>query len=288
MRRVEHAEDLRLAGYRDLVDDVGRSRADRDPETFVVEGARTILGLLEQGWPLRSVLLSANRAANRPDVVTAAETAGTEIYVAAGDLMDRVAGYHVHRGALALAVRPPLRPVGEVVAGVRLAVVTEGLNDLENLGSLFRNAAAFGAGAVLLDPATADPFYRRSVRVSLGHVTRIPFTRVQPWPAGLEQVRAAGLMLVALTPAGDETLDDLLAAPGGAGPGGAGPGGAGPGSCPGWAVMVGAEGPGLSDAALAVADHRVRIPMAGGVDSINVATAAAIALHRLSGSVTRP
>ena len=274
-------EDLRLAGYRDLVDDVGRSRADRDPETFVVEGARTILGLLEQGWPLRSVLLSANRAANRPDVVAAAGTAGTEVYVAAGDLMDRVAGYHVHRGALALAVRPPLRPVAAVLAGVRLAVVTEAVNDLENLGALFRNAAAFGARAVLLDPATADPFYRRSVRVSLGHVTRIPFTRVEPWPAGLDRVRAAGLALVALTPAGDETLDDLRAvgAPAGDDPRGTGPG---------WAVMVGAEGPGLSDAALAAADHRVRIPMAGGVDSINVATAAAIAMHRLSGSVPGP
>ena len=275
MKTVRDAGDLRIAGYRDLIDDVGRRRADRHPETFVVEGARTILGLLEQGWPLRSVLLSAHRAANRPEVVAAAEAAGTEVYVAAGDLMDRVAGYHVHRGALALALRPPPRPVGEVLAGVSLAVVTEGVNDLENLGALFRNAAAFGAGAVLLDPGTADPLYRRSVRVSLGHVTRIPYARVEPWPDGLSEVRAAGLTVVALTPAGGETLDDLLGARAGDGPGAA---------SAGWAVMVGAEGPGLSAAALAAADRRVRIPMAAGVDSLNVATAVAVALHRLAAT----
>lgn len=179
-----------------------RSRADRHPDTFVVEGARTIVGLLEQGWPMESVLLSERRAANRPDVVSAAEAAGVEVYVAAGDLIDRVAGYRVHRGALALARRPAPRPPAEVLGGVRLALVTEGLNDLENLGALFRNAAAFGVGAVLLDPATADPLYRRSVRVSLGHVTRIPWARVEPWPAGLGALRRAGLALVALTPAG--------------------------------------------------------------------------------------
>lgn len=134
----------------------------------------------------------------------------------------------------------------------------ERINDLENLGSLFRNARAFGCDAVLLDPETADPFARRPVRVSMGHVLRIPFARFDRWPKGLDVARDAGLTLVALTPAGDPL--DAAALPERA------------------AFLVGAEGPGLTDSALAAADCRLAIPMAAGVDSLNVATAAAIAL----------
>jgi tRNA G18 (ribose-2'-O)-methylase SpoU len=142
-------------------------------------------------------------------------------------------------------------------------VVIEGINDHENLGAIFRNAAALGAGAVLLDPACCDPLYRRVVRVSVGHVLRVPFARLQPWPAALAGVARLGFTIVALDPSAPEPIDSLR--------------------CPGpVAVLVGSEGPGLTAAARGAAHHRVRIPMAPGVDSLNVATAVAIALHRLA------
>jgi tRNA G18 (ribose-2'-O)-methylase SpoU len=147
--------------------------------------------------------------------------------------------------------------------------VLEAVNDHENIGALFRNAAAFGVDAVVLDPTTTDPLYRRSTRVSLGHVLRVPFARVLDgeWPAALDKLRTAGFTTVALTPDADaETLGRLVAA-----------------RPPRVALLVGAEGPGLSAPALAAADRRVRIPMAPGVDSVNVATAAAIALSALHG-----
>ena len=142
--------------------------------------------------------------------------------------------------------------------------MVEGLNDFENLGALFRNAAAFGVDAVLLDPTCADPLYRRSVRVSMGYVLTVPFA-VLPgtWPEGLATIRDAGFTLLAMTP--DEAADDVRAV-----------------VCPQrWALMLGAEGPGLSPGSLDAADQRVRIPMANGVDSLNVATAAAVAFAPL-------
>jgi tRNA G18 (ribose-2'-O)-methylase SpoU len=153
-----------------------------------------------------------------------------------------------------------------------LVVIVEGVNDQENLGAIFRNAAAFGAGAVLLDPTSADPLYRRSVRVSLGLVLRVPFTRMVPWPASLALVADSGFTALALTP-GPYAEDLVTVAPemqGGK-----------------VAVVVGAEGPGLSAAVLGRC-RPVRIPMAPGVDSLNVAAATAVALHRfadLSGSL---
>lgn len=186
--------------------------------------------------------------------------------VAPQELFDRVAGYPVHRGAMALAVRPAEREAASVVAGAGAVLVVEGVNDFENLGALFRNAAAFGVGAVLLDPTTADPLYRRCVRVSLGHVMRVPFARVGDWPSGLSELSRAGFSLVALTPASERSVDEVARA-----------------RPERVAVVVGAEGPGLSPDALAACDIRARIPMATGVDSLNVATAAAVALHLLAG-----
>jgi tRNA G18 (ribose-2'-O)-methylase SpoU len=172
-------------------------------------------------------------------------------------------GFELHRGVVASAERPaPLDPAA-IVAGTRRVVVAERINDLENLGSLFRNARAFGADAVLLDPETADPFGRRPVRVSMGHVLHVPFARLEPWPDALDLVRENGLTVVALAANGAEghqaaSWRELLPERA--------------------AILVGAEGPGLTDRAVAAADQCLWIPMAPGVDSINVATAAAIAL----------
>jgi tRNA G18 (ribose-2'-O)-methylase SpoU len=174
--------------------------------------------------------------------------------------MAQVVGFHLNRGVLATADRAPVPAVPELLARSHHLAVLEGINDHENLGALFRNAAAFGVDAVLLGPGCADPLYRRSVRVSMGHVLRVPFAPVCSWPGDLQAVRSAGFRVVALTPA----LRAVPLAQAGVSVGRV-------------AWLLGAEGPGLSADALSAADLAVRIPMAPGVDSLNVATAAAIA-----------
>lgn len=181
--------------------------------------------------------------------------------------MKAVTGFDIHRGAVASADRLPLPAVADLVTDRRRIAILEGINDHENLGVLFRNAAAFGIEAVVLDPTCADPLYRRSVRVSMGHVLRVPFARAERWPAVLTELADAGFDVVALTPRTDaapvEELDRYRRH----------------GRV---AVLVGSEGPGLSPGALHLASFAARIPMAPGVDSLNVAAAAAVAFHRIS------
>jgi tRNA G18 (ribose-2'-O)-methylase SpoU len=221
--------------------------------------------VLRSRYRVRSFLLTGAKLDELgPAIEAAAVTA--PIYLVTTEQMVGIIGFGFHRGALASVERPGSADPDTVVPrDARLVAVLEDMSDNENLGALFRNAAAFGVDAVLLSPGCADPLYRRSVRVSMGHVLHVPWARLEPWPDRLEGVRALGFRVVALTPDATAVLSDL--APG-----------------PATVVMVGAEGPGLSRAALAAADVRVRIPMAAGVDSLNVATAAAIAFHALSGN----
>jgi tRNA G18 (ribose-2'-O)-methylase SpoU len=232
---------------------------------FVVEGELALRQLLATDWPLRSVLLLPGRAEQMGDAIEQARLRGADVYMAERAMFDRLAGFPVHRGVLALGGRRPDPDPLELARRTDLLVVVEGVNDHENLGALFRNAAAFGAGAVLLDPRCCDPLYRRAVRVSLGHVLRVPFARLSPWPASLGALTSLGFAAVALCPSGGQSIETVAA------------------SRPARvAVLVGAEGPGLSPEALAAASCRVHIPLAPGVDSLNVATAAAIALHHLA------
>ena len=192
------------------------------------------------------------------------------LFVATQTVVEATVGFRLHRGVVACASRiTPVDAAGLLGSAQRLLVI-EGVNDHENLGGLFRNAAAFGVDAVLLDPSTADPLYRRSVRVSLGHVLRVPFARLEPWPAALDLLHTAGVETVALTPDPAATpiaeVAAELAARDRRTP---------------LALLVGAEGPGLTAATRQASARRVRIPMAAGVDSLNVATAAAVALHAL-------
>ena len=209
------------------------------------------------GTELRSALVTPGKLS----VLEAQlEPLDTTVFVVDQEVMNCVTGFAIHRGAIAAAIRPPEPALDELLGAPTIAVL-EGVNDHENLGALFRNAAAFGVGAMLLDPTTADPLYRRAVRVSLGHVLTVKHHRLQRWPEALTDIHEAGYEIVALTPsAGAQTIDEL----------------------PRYgkvAFLLGAEGPGLSPEALAAADHRVRIPIAASVDSLNVATAAAIAFH---------
>ena len=210
-----------------------------------------------------SLLLRPERLESMADAVETASHRGTPVYVAGPAVFDQIAGFPVHRGVLALAGRRVPAGAMALLEGVATAVIVEGVNDHENLGAIFRNAAAFGAGAVLLDPTCCDPLYRRAVRVSMGNVLRVPFGRLEPWPAALAGVSQRGFTVVALDPSAAKPIEAL--------------------QCPGpVAVLAGSEGPGLSEAARTAADERVRIGMAAGVDSLNVATALAIALHRLA------
>lgn len=245
---VTDPDDPRLDPYRSL-----RGRP-ADDETFVVEGVTTLRQALDAGIQLRSALVLPTR-------IGEVEHLGIPFQVADRDVFERITGFDVHRGVLAIAERPPDPDLDELLATSSRVLVIEGVADSANVGSLFRNAAALGADAVLLDPSCCDPLLRRAVRVSIGTVLHVPFVRVPDWPDGL---RDRGLTLLALTPAPTATpLTDVQRPDR-------------------FAILVGTEGGGLSPAALHVADVQVRIPMAKGVDSVNVATAAAIALYSLS------
>jgi tRNA G18 (ribose-2'-O)-methylase SpoU len=263
IERLTSLDDERLADYRHLREPSRRMAVERNQGIFTVEGALSVEALLDSRFAVRSVLVSqeheAQMVARLGDDVVLLSLPGSEV--------EALSGVQFHRGVLAVAERPDLPSVAEVAREARRLLVLEAVNDHENIGALFRNAAAFGVDAVVLDPTTADPLYRRSTRVSLGHVLRVPFARAAAWPGDLEALRAAGVLTVALTPAADaEPLGRLVReAPQRV------------------ALLLGAEGPGLSDASLAAADRRVRIPMEVGVDSVNVATAAAVALAALYG-----
>jgi tRNA G18 (ribose-2'-O)-methylase SpoU len=266
MIEVGDPADPRLSDYRDL------AAADRRPDRpggrglVIAEGVVVVRRLLDSPYPVRSLLGVPRRLAElAPDLAGRAVPA----YAASAATMAAVVGFHLNRGVLAAADRAvPPDPLA-LAGAARLLAVLEGVNDHENLGALFRNAAALGADGVVLGPRCADPLYRRSVRVSMGHVLRVPFAELPgEWPGSLDVLRAAGLRVVALTPAADAVP---LAAAGLTGAR--------------VALLLGAEGPGLTPAALAAADVRVRIPMASGVDSLNVATAAAVAFHEVGRSV---
>jgi tRNA G18 (ribose-2'-O)-methylase SpoU len=257
---VDDIADSRVADYRDLTD--GQRRRQ---ENFIVEGALAIRQLLQSHYPVRSLLVTPSKLRALEPFLTP-KFADTPVYVAPQPVLAGIAGYNVHRGALASADRLPLPAVDDLLSTAGLVVVLEGVNDHENVGALFRNAAAFGVDAVLLCPRCADPLYRRSVRVSVGHVLHVPWTRLEPWPDGLKRLRTFGLTVVAMTPR-PEAVDLPSFSSGGP-----------------MALLLGEEGPGLSPGALAAAGCQVRIPMAASVDSLNVATAAAIALYHVASA----
>ena len=175
--------------------------------------------------------------------------------------MAEVVGFHLNRGVLAAAARPAPLAVSDVLKDAKTVVVLEGVNDHENLGSMFRNAAGLGVDAVLFGKGCADPLYRRSVRVSMGHVLRVPFAHVPKWPHDLDELRGNGFQLISLTPNPEAvTLAEAMTGEK-------------------VALLLGAEGPGLTEHAMRATDIRAKIPMAPGTDSLNVATAAAMAFY---------
>ncbi|WP_309111822.1 RNA methyltransferase [Saccharothrix sp.] len=255
---IDDPADPRLDDFRDL------STADRRPDRpggrglVIAEGVVVVERLLASPYPVRALLGVRHRVEALGDLPAPA-------YVTSPEVMAEVVGFHLNRGVLAAADRAPQPSPEDLAAKSTRLAVLEGVGDHENLGSLFRNAAALGIDGVLLGPGCSDPLYRRSVRVSMGHVLRVPFATMPDLVSGLDMLRRNGFRVAALTPRASATnLQD------------AGLRGQRV------AVMLGSEGHGLTEEAITAADLAVRIPMASGVDSLNVATAAAIAFYAIA------
>jgi tRNA G18 (ribose-2'-O)-methylase SpoU len=261
---ITDAADPRVADFRDLVAGDRRPGTPRGTGPVIVEGVPAVQRLLASPYRVRAVLGVPGRLAalDLPE--------GVPAYEADKWLLSEVIGFRLTRGVLASADRRPPEDLDALLAGPdpaaprRLAVL-EGLNDAENLGSVARSAVALGVDGLVLDPRCADPLYRRAVRVSMGHVLALPFAVLPDWPAGLARLHDAGYLTVALTPAADAV--DLAAID--------------PHRHPRTAVLLGAEGPGLTPEAQRAARVRARIPMRAGVDSLGVAAAAAVAFASL-------
>ena len=282
---VTDPEDPRLGDYRGLTDVQLRRVKEPAEGLFIAEGEKVIRRALAAGYPLRSLLLEEKWLEGLQDVVEAADV---PVFVAGRAVLDGTTGYAVHRGALAAMSRKALPTAEGLVRHASRLVVLEDVNDHTNVGTMFdigrrvtrvavlvdfvdhtnvgaafRSAAGMGVDAVLVTPRCADPLYRRAIKVSMGAVFQVPWTRIEPWPDGIEVLRDLGFTTAALTLAEDAmTLDELAANP--------------PDRL---ALIFGTEGDGLRSTTVAAADLAVRIPMAGGVDSLNVAAAAAVAFH---------
>ncbi|MFB8248467.1 TrmH family RNA methyltransferase [Streptomyces sp. NPDC055952] len=260
---VEDPDDPRLRDYTGLTDVDLRRKREPAEGLFIAEGEKVIRRAKDAGYAMRSMLLSAKWVDAMHDVI---DDLPAPVYVVDPGLAEQVTGYHVHRGALASMQRKPLPTAAGLLGTARRVVVMESVNDHTNIGAIFRSAAALGMDAVLLSPDCADPLYRRSVKVSMGAVFSVPYARLDSWPGDLHAVREAGFTLLALTPAERaRSLDEVA-----------------PHTLDRVALMLGAEGDGLSTRALRAADEWVRIPMSHGVDSLNVGAAAAVAFYAVA------
>jgi tRNA G18 (ribose-2'-O)-methylase SpoU len=275
---VTDVTDPRLADYARLTDMELRTSLEPAQGLFIAEGTKVIGRAVAAGYPVRSMLVAERRLASLetllPALLPRLAATGAPVYVVADETAERLTGYRVHRGALASLHRKPLPETATLAAAARRVIVLEDLVDHANVGAIFRCAAALGVDAVFLSPRCADPLYRRAVKVSMGAVFAVPYTRMTGWYDGLAGLRSAGFRLLALTP-------DPAAVPIGAAV-------AGQRTAQRIALLLGTEGDGLSSRWRHEADQAVRIPMhagalAAGVDSLNVVAAAAIACHVLAG-----
>ena len=258
---VDTADDPRLADYRDLRDVELRKHLEAEHGLFLAEGEKVVRRAVEAGFVPRSFLMAPRWLAGLADVLDASQA---PCYVVSEALAEEVTGFHVHRGALASLHRRPLPSVDEVLQGARTVLVLEDIVDHTNVGAILRSGAALGVDAVLLSPRCADPLYRRSVKVAMGAVFTMPWTRLPDWYDALPDLSRRGFTTVAMTLAEDaEPLDDAVA------------------GLDKVALVLGGEGHGLSSRWETSADRRATIPMRPGIDSLNVAAATAVACYAL-------
>jgi tRNA G18 (ribose-2'-O)-methylase SpoU len=266
--RIASADDPRVAPYRDLRE----GRLLEEQGCFVAESRHVVRRLLASGrFPVRSLLVTEAALADVAGAL-AEHAAPPPVLLAEHAVLCEIAGYHVHQGCLALAERGPERALDEVAraaaAGAGLLVGLEHLTDPANVGSVFRNALAFGADAVVLAPGGAHPLFRKSVRVSMAATLAVPFARAEPWPAALGKLRAEGFLVLACV-AKPDAVDVRSFGRERPRPGRV-------------ALLFGTEGAGLSAAAIAAADLEVTVRTAAAIDSLNVATASGIVLHHFA------
>jgi tRNA G18 (ribose-2'-O)-methylase SpoU len=257
---VDDPADPRIAAYRDI-----RERDLRGREGLFIAEGKVVLNVLfaARRFEVRSVLLLENRVAGMEEALAAAPE-GTPVYVANQEVLDQIAGFHLHRGVLALGIRRTGDSLSGLIADLAekaLLVVLAGISNHDNVGAVFRNAAAFGADAVILDETSCDPLYRKAIRVSVGAALKVPFVHGGDADAILATLQAAGFSVLALSPSGATEIAEVAPAAR-------------------TALILGAEGVGLP-ARLLSRLRTARIGMAPGFDSLNVAAASAVALHRL-------
>lgn len=264
IEQITDPADGRLTGYRDLTDVALRARFEPASGVYIAESASVIERALAAGHEPVSVLMEDKWLDRMSPLLST--SADVPVFVGDKFVLEQITGFHVHRGALALMRRPPLPTVTEVIGGARRIVVLEDIVDHTNVGAIIRSAAGLGFDGFLISPRCADPLYRRSVRVSMGTVFDLPWTRLDAWPGDLQILRDAGFVIAAMTPAPDAVDLDAFEPPEKV------------------ALILGTEGDGLSTRAIDQADVAVRIPMQHGVDSLNVAAAAAVVCWHLRPS----
>lgn len=257
--RISDPDDARLADYRDLRDVEMRKSLEVEHGLFLAEGEKVVRRAIEAGFTPRSFLMAERWVEGLADLLA---TTDAPCYVLTEALTEQVAGFHVHRGALASLERRPLPPVDAVLAGARSVLVLEDIVDHTNIGAIMRSGAALGFDAVLLSPRCADPLYRRAIKVAMGAAFTVPWTRLPEWYGALPQFSAHGFTTVALTLADDAVpIEEAVA------------------GLDKVALVLGSEGPGISPTWQAQADRRAIIPMRAGIDSLNVAAATAVACY---------
>jgi tRNA G18 (ribose-2'-O)-methylase SpoU len=258
--------DPRLADYRNVPDPELIERSG----IFIAEGRLVVRRLLTASrFATRSLMVTDTARTALADILHPG--AVLPVYVVPQTLMDGITGFNMHRGCLAVGERRPPADWRTIVSGAARLVALERVANADNVGTVFRNAAAFGAGGVLLDESTTDPLYRKAIRTSMGAALTVPFARACPWLDALEELRRSGVVVVGLTPDARASPIREVAATLGERP---------------VALVLGHEGEGLSPATLAACQQLARIPMMGEVDSLNVGTASAIALYELARAAT--
>lgn len=256
---ISDPDDPRLADYRDLRDVQLREHLEAEHGLFLAEGEKVVRRAIEAGFTPRSFLMAPRWLEGLGDLL---QRSGAPVYVVEESLAELVTGFHVHRGALASLERTPLPTLDAVLAGARSVLVLEDLVDHTNVGAVFRSGAAMGFDAVLLSPRCADPLYRRAVKVGMGAVFTVPWTRLTHWHGAMPDLATHGFTTVALTLAPDAVpIEEAVA------------------GVDRLALVLGSEGHGLSERWEQTADRRAIIPMAPGIDSLNVAAASAVACY---------
>ncbi|MCC3279293.1 RNA methyltransferase [Arthrobacter sp. zg-Y40] len=259
LQYLQSAADPRVSDYTSLTDTSLRRRREPEEGMYIAESSKVLRRAVDAGHRPRSFFLAEKWLPDLQDILD--RFPDVPAFVGTADVLEEITGFHLHRGALAAMERPAPLELDALLATARRVAVLEDIVDHTNIGAIFRSAAALQVDAVLVTPRCADPLYRRAIRVSMGTVFQVPWVRLTDWPGQLEQLRSAGFATAALALREDSlTLDELSAR-----------------RDERLALVLGTEGDGLAESTLAAVDLAVRIPMSGGVDSLNVAAASAVA-----------